>query len=154
MRAKYGISTVCYLEVDNRVLFLHFNKKWGQVYAPPGGKINEGESPRECIIREFREETGLTLVEPVLKGYSHWNWQNQEYGIIFIYTSKGCIGELKQSAEGNVSWVEKNEISKLNQFDMNSKFTDLIFEDIQFEGNFLLNKDDSVKEYTLTKFRK
>ena len=43
----------------------------GSSICTTGGKMNEEESPFECIIREFREETGLTLVEPILKEYSH-----------------------------------------------------------------------------------
>ena len=38
-------STVCYLKQDDKVLMIKFNKKWGQVYAPPGGKFETGESP-------------------------------------------------------------------------------------------------------------
>jgi len=54
-------STVCYLKKNNQILMLKFTKKWGQVYAPPGGKFETGESPLACIIREFKEETGLTF---------------------------------------------------------------------------------------------
>lgn len=151
MRVKHSIATICYLEKENKVLFLKFDKKWGQVYAPPGGKMDEGESPFECIIREFKEETGLTIINPKLKGYSYWNYVDKEYGIIFIYKAKEYIGELKSSTEGNVMWINKNEISKLKQFDMNSKFTDLIFDESIFEGNFTLNDDDTVKEYKINK---
>jgi len=57
-------STACYLKKDNIVLMIKFTKKWGHVYAPPGGKFEEGETPLDCIMREFYEETGLTLVNP------------------------------------------------------------------------------------------
>lgn len=48
-------STVCYLKMDNKVLMIKFTKKWGQVYAPPGGKFETGESPLDCILREYYE---------------------------------------------------------------------------------------------------
>lgn len=44
-------STVCYLKKDDKVLMIKFSKKWGNVYAPPGGKFEKGESPLDCIIR-------------------------------------------------------------------------------------------------------
>ncbi len=153
MEAKHVISTVCYLESEEKVLFLKFAKKWGQVYCVPGGKVEEGESPLECIIREFKEETGLILTDPILKGYSHWNWQDQEYGIIFLYIATDYTGQLKESSEGKLSWIAKSEISGLKQFDMNTKFNELIFEEGTFEGNFKLNEDDTVKKYTLTRFK-
>lgn len=49
-RAKCAVSTVCYLMKDDETLFIQFNKKWGHVFAPPGGKMIDGESPLECII--------------------------------------------------------------------------------------------------------
>lgn len=52
---------------------IHFFKKWGQVYAPLGGKFEAGEAPFDCMIREFYEETGLTLISPKLQGISYYN---------------------------------------------------------------------------------
>ena len=149
MGTKYTMSTVCYLEKDDKILFLKFDKKWGQVHCAPGGKINESESPLECIIREFYEETNLTLINPKLRGYSHWNWQDEKYGIIFFYTANEFSGKLKASDEGKLFWISKNEISKLTQFDMNSILNNFIFKENLFEGNFKLNEDDTVKEYKI-----
>lgn len=152
MRAKFGISTVCYLIENDKVLFLKFNKKWGQVYCPPGGKEESNESPIECIIREFKEETGLEVIDPKLKGISYWNWKYEDQGIIFIYTAttfKGSI--LENSEEGKLQWIAIEDIKNLKQFDMNSKFTNEIFSEGMFEGSFILNEDDSVKSYVLRK---
>lgn len=43
---------------------IKFTKKWGQVYAPPGGKFETGEKPLDCILREYYKETGLKLINP------------------------------------------------------------------------------------------
>lgn len=150
-RAKCAVSTVCYLMKDDETLFIQFNKKWGHVFAPPGGKMIDGESPLECIIREFEEETGLILENVKLKGYSYWNWLDEQYGIIFIYTASEYTGTLKESAEGTLEWIKNKDVSLLNQFDMNSKFTDLIFQDGMFEGNFNLDKENKVKSYKIVK---
>ena len=85
----YG-STACYLFKDDKILFIKFSKKWGQIYSPPGGKIDNGETPTECIIREFKEETGLELINPTLKGISYWH--KKDSGIIFIYTANEFSG--------------------------------------------------------------
>lgn len=148
MRAAMYGSTVCYLKKDNQILFLKFNKKWGQVYAPPGGKVDFNETPTECIKREFFEETGLTLIEPKLKGISYW--KNSEEGLIFIYVADKYSGEIeKETIEGKLEWIDIDKISSLKQFDMNSKFTNRIFKPGLFEGKFILNDDNSVKEYNI-----
>lgn len=152
MRTLYAISTICYLEKEKKVLFLKFDKKWGQVYCPPGGKINAGESPIECIIREFRVETGLELQSPKFKGYSHWNYCDKEYGIIFIYTAKDFDGSLiDKCTDGDLSWISKEDIANLQQFEMNSKFTNFVFEDGLFEGHFNLDENDKIQSYKINK---
>ncbi len=148
-RAKVAASTACYLIKDGKVLFLHFNKKWGQVYSPPGGKMQEHESPLECILREFEEETGLILKDPKLKGYSYWDYIHQEQGIIFFFTATSYTGSIKEGVEGKLSWVKVEDIKDLKQFDMNSKFTDFIFKDGIFEGHFELDQDNQVISYQL-----
>lgn len=111
-------ATVCYLKKDNKVLMLKFSKKWGQVYAPPGGKFESGESPLDCIKREFQEETGLTLINPKLQGISYW--QDSYEGIIFVYTAEDYEGELiTSSTEGELNWVNIEELSTIKQFAQN-----------------------------------
>ena len=60
-RISHLDATACYLKKENKVLMIKFSKKWGQVYAPPGGKFESGESPIDCITREYYEETGLKI---------------------------------------------------------------------------------------------
>ncbi|MFR2534465.1 MAG: NUDIX domain-containing protein [Clostridia bacterium] len=150
MRAKFAISTACYLFIDNKVLLIKFSKKWGKKYAPIGGKIEEKESPIECMIREFKEETNCELVSPKLKGVNYYRQDEQE-GIIFIYIATKYKGKMNSSEEGKLQWVPIEEISKVEQFEMNSKFTKYLLEEGSFEGKFLLDKDTSVKEYQIRK---
>ena len=78
---------------------IKFTKKWGHVYAPPGGKFESGESPLDCIIREFYEETGLTLINPRLQGmdltFIGFIWRKQIWilwkSIRFQIKTRRCI---------------------------------------------------------------
>ena len=131
-------ATACYLKKDDKVLMIKFNKKWGQVYAPPGGKFEECESPAECIIREFYEETGLMLVNPRLQGISFWH--DSVDGIIFVYTAENYTGSLKlTSEEGTLEWVKFENLSLINQFDQNKYFTPYLFKSEIFEAKFILD---------------
>lgn len=140
-------ATACYLKKDDKVLMIKFNKKWGCVYAPPGGKFESGETPTDCIIREFYEETGLTLINPRLQGISYW--KDSCEGIIFIYTAEEFSGKLTTSDEGTLEWINIDELDKLNQFDQNKKFTPWLFKDEVFEGKFLLDDSCKVLDYDI-----
>lgn len=143
-------STVCYLKNNNKVLMIKFTKKWGQVYAPPGGKFESGETPLDCIIREFYEETGLTLINPRLQGISYWH--DSAEGIIFIYTAEEYKGELTTtSSEGKLEWIKIDDLLSIKQFEQNEKFTPYLFKDELFEGKFLLNDKCKVLKYEIRK---
>lgn len=141
-------STVCYLKKDNKILMIKFSKKWGNVYAPPGGKFEKGESPLDCIIREFKEETGLTLVNPKLQGMSYW--QESSEGIIFVYTAENYEGkQISMSEEGNLEWITIEELLTIKQFEQNEKFTPYLFKNELFEGKFLLDDKCKVINYKI-----
>ena len=108
-------STACYLRKDNKVLMINFSKKWGQVYAPPGGKFEAGETPLDCILREYYEETGLTLINPKLQGISYWH--DVYEGIIFIFVAEKFEGNIKESEEGKLEWIDINDLKKVKQFE-------------------------------------
>lgn len=145
MRGIYYASTVCYLEKDDKILFIKFEKKWGKRYAPPGGKVESGETPSECIMREFFEETGVKLVNPKLKGISYW--KDSSEGVIFVFTATEYEGDIKESLEGRLEWIEKSKLDEIFQFDMNKAFTKYLFIDGIFEGKFLLNNDTTIKDF-------
>lgn len=147
-RIKHLNATVCYLKVDDKVLMIKYKKKWGQVYAPPGGKFETGESPLDCIIREFKEETNLELINPRLQGYSYWH---DEYeGIIFVFIADEYSGELKRECEeGTLEWINIEDLNEINQFDQNKKFTPFLFKDELFEGKFKLDSNCQVLDYEI-----
>ena len=147
-RIPHYNSTACYLKKDNKVLMIKFAKKWGNVYAPPGGKFEIGETPLDCITREYYEETGLTLINPRLQGISYW--KDSKEGIIFIYTAEDFKGDIKTvSEEGTLKWIELDDLNSIRQFEQNEKFTPYLFKDVLFEGKFLLDDKCKVLDYKI-----
>lgn len=149
-RVAHLNSTACYLKKDNKVLMIKFTKKWGLVYAPPGGKFEKGESPLDCIIREFYEETGLTLVNPKLQGMSYW--KDKDEGIIFVYTAEDFEGDLATvSEEGILEWIRLEDLAEIPQFDQNKIFTPYLFKDELFESKSLLDSNARVLKNSIRK---
>ena len=93
-------------------------KKWSG-YAFPGGHIEEGESLVESVIREVYEETGLTIADPKLVAVKDWEPDEGGRYIVFCYKATEFTGQLRSSEEGEVSWVEKDQLDQLDlSYDM------------------------------------
>ena len=93
-------------------------KKWSG-YAFPGGHIEEGESLVESVIREIYEETGLTITNPKLVAVKDWPQDEGGRYIVFCYKATEFTGQLRSSEEGEVYWVEKDQLEKLDlSYDM------------------------------------
>ena len=107
------LTTMCYIEKDGEYLMLHRTKKQNDpnhdLWLGIGGHFENGETPGECIKREVKEETGLTLIEPELRGmvtFSDGDWH--EY--MFLYTARKFEGELTECNEGELLWVRKETV--------------------------------------------
>ena len=86
------ITTLCYMERDDKYLMLHRVKKQIDVnkgkWIGVGGKLERGESPEECLIREVREETGFELTGFRYRGLITFVYADKDPEYIFTYTSK------------------------------------------------------------------
>ena len=70
----------------------------------PGGHVEPGEYVTPSVIREVREETGLTIKNPKLCGIKEFHREDEKRFIVFLYTADQFSGELKSSVEGEVFW--------------------------------------------------
>lgn len=112
-------TTLCYIEKDDKYLMLYRNKKKNDLNAGKwigvGGKVEPGETPEECVLRETFEETGLTLKKVLLRGvigfYSDI-WEDEK---MYLYTATDFEGEISEDCnEGELKWIPKEEIMKLS----------------------------------------
>lgn len=112
------LTTLCYIEQNDRWLMLHRTKKQHDLnegkWIGVGGKFEEGESPEECLLREVKEETGLTLTSYRLRGIITFISDEWESEYIHLFTADGFTGTLTDCTEGELAWIEKDELLKLH----------------------------------------
>lgn len=111
-------TTLCYLEQDGKYLMLLRNKKKQDANAGKwigvGGKVEPGETPEECLLREVKEETGLELTEYAYRGKITFYLDPYEDEITHLYTATGFRGELMENCpEGELRWIPLEEIPNL-----------------------------------------
>lgn len=121
------LTTICYIEKDDKTLMLYRNKKKDDIhegkYVGVGGKFEQGETPEECVIREVKKETGLTLKSLSYKGLITFpKFKDEEDWYMFLYFSDEFEGELSEKdlndcKEGNLIWVDNDKIFDLNMWE-------------------------------------
>lgn len=127
---KSKLTTLCYIEKDNQHLMLHRISKKNDVnkdkWIGIGGHFEENESPEECLLREVKEESGLTLTSYQFRGIVTFCFENYPAEYMCLYTADGFLGELAECDEGTLEWVDKDKIGNLNLWEGDFIFFELI----------------------------
>lgn len=111
-------------------MMLHRIKKKNDVnhekWIGIGGKMEEGESPEDCICREVLEETGLTLTDYAYRGIVTFVSDQVEGEYMHLFTATGFAGELADCDEGVLEWIDKARLRTLPMWEGDKIFLDLI----------------------------
>lgn len=146
-------TTLCYVEQDGKYLMLLRNKKKQDENAGKwigvGGKFEEGESPQDCLLREVQEETGLRLTQYRFRGIVTFVSDRYETEYMHLFTAHGFEGELIPCDEGELRWVEKDEVLSLPLWEGDREFLRLLREDAPFFSLKLVYQGDKLVSSTL-----
>lgn len=146
-------TSLCYIEQDGKYLLLHRIKKKNDInkdkWIGIGGKFEENESPEDCIIREAREETGLTIV-PKYRGIVTFISDGMnETEFMHLFTSKEFSGTVRECDEGVLEWVSKEDVIKLPHWDGDMIFLSLLNRDVPFFSLKLTYRGNTLVEAIL-----
>ena len=130
-------TTLCYITRGDEVLMLHRVKKKNDLnqdkWIGIGGKFEGDESPDECLLREAKEETGLTLTQWRCRGVitflTDGPWENE---FMYLFTADGFDGQLKECDEGELKWVNRDFVQNLPLWEGDHIFLDLLWQDAPF----------------------
>ena len=150
---RSNLTTLCYIEKDDSYLMLHRVKKEKDInkdkWIGVGGHFEEGESPEECLLRETREETGLTLTSWKLRGIITFGTDVQETEYMFLYTADGYEGIMTECNEGTLEWVPKAQVAELPMWEGDRIFFRLLEEDADFFSLKMRYEGDRLAEAVL-----
>ena len=129
-------STLCYIEKDGKYLMLHRVKKENDAnrdkWIGIGGKFEDGESPEECVLRETKEETGLTLTDYRYRGIVTFVSDKWETEYMHLFTATGFSGEIIDCDEGVLEWISKERLAAIPKWQGDDIFLRLLDSDAPF----------------------
>ena len=129
-------TTLCYVTRGDEVLMLHRVKKKNDLnqdkWIGIGGKFEGEETPDECLLREAREETGLTLTSWRCRGVVTFLSDTYEGEYMYLFTADGFEGELTDCPEGDLQWVSREFVSQLPTWEGDRIFLNLLWQDAPF----------------------
>ena len=146
-------STLCYLERDGKYLMLHRIKKVNDEnrdkWIGLGGKVEEGESPHDCIRREVYEEAGITLYSVKYRGLI--TFVSDEYGTQYmhLFTSSDFSDvPLRECDEGVLEWVDKRLVPTLPLWEGDKIFLSLLdTEERHFSLKLVYRGDELISHF-------
>ena len=110
---KCELTVLCLLEEDGKILLQDRVKKDWAGYTLPGGHVEPGESFTDAVVREMQEESGLTVLDPVLCGVKQFPIDDGRY-VVFLFKATAYTGTLASSEEGEMHWIKKEELPTVN----------------------------------------
>ena len=119
-------TTLCYIECDEKYLMLYRNKKKNDLnegkWIGIGGKIEPGETPEECMLREIYEETGIHLPSSKFHGIIHFRSDKEDEEMYLYSASLNDFPLLKECSEGELAWIPKSQIMSLSLWEGDRMF--------------------------------
>jgi 8-oxo-dGTP diphosphatase len=116
---KAIITVLCMIYDDNKILLQNRVKEDWQGLTFPGGHVEKEESFVQAVIREMREETGLTIKEPKLCGVKQFQTEEDERYVVLLFKTNQFEGTLTSSEEGEMRWIDRDSLkdcSLVNDF--------------------------------------
>ncbi len=150
------LCTECYIQRDGKTLMLYRNKKEHDINAGKwlgvGGKFEPGESPEQCLLREVREEAGVTLTEFRLRGVMTFVTLDgsSEPLYIFIFTASAFTGEIGDCDEGTLQWIDTDKIADLDLWEGDRIFWEWILRDRGFFSAYFEYDHDALVRHNVT----
>ena len=130
------LTTLCYITRGDQVLMLHRIKKKQDInkdkWIGIGGKFLAEDSPEECLLREAKEETGLTLTSWRCRGVITFLNDCCEGEYMYLFTADGFTGELIDCDEGQLEWISRDQLNALPKWEGDQIFLDLLWQEAPF----------------------
>ncbi|MGN1033153.1 MAG: 8-oxo-dGTP diphosphatase [Intestinibacter sp.] len=135
------LTVLCLIYQGDKYLLQNRLAEDWKGYTLPGGHIENGESIVDAVIREMKEETGLTIKNPKLCGVKQFPIEDGRY-IVFLFRTDEYVGNVISSKEGEMHWVKKEDLSKLDLVNNFNELLQVMLDDKLTEFQYVVEDDE------------
>lgn len=135
------LTVLCLIHNEDSYLLQDRVKEDWKGYTLPGGHIEPGESIVDAVVREMKEETGLTIKSPRLCGVKQFPIEGGRY-IVFLFETDQFEGKVVDSDEGEMHWVKISELLNVNLVDDFDDLIEVMLSDNLTEFQYIVENDE------------
>jgi len=134
------VGSICLIRKNSRLLLQEraLGRLGGGKWDCPGGKLQPGESLEECVVREVREETGLTISDPELHGSFdvYFGPGDEPHWVVHVFSASRFAGRLQASAEGILRWFPEDQFPYEQMWPSDQHWLPAILAGHRFQATF------------------
>lgn len=138
---RVELTTLCLIYKGDKILLQDRVKNDWRGYALPGGHVEQNESIVDAVIREMKEETGLTVINPRLCGIKQFPIENGRY-LVFLFKTDKFEGKVSSSEEGQMKWIDRNELSNYHTVGDFDDLMQVLDDEVLQEFQYIADGDD------------
>jgi 8-oxo-dGTP diphosphatase len=144
-------ATLCHPLCEDEMLFIRKQRGPGAGnLVAPGGKLEDGESPRECAVRETREEVGLAVRALEKRGELRFVFGDEPFMFVHVFLTQSFEGEPRESDEAVPRWIDTDDLPYEEMWDDDRYWLPLLLDGERFRGEFYFDSDgEEVLKYEL-----
>lgn len=136
-RESIELTVLCLIHKGEELLLQNRVKADWRGYALPGGHVESGESIVDAVVREMREETGLTVLRPKLCGVKQFPIDGGRY-LVLLFETEEFTGELRSSDEGEMKWIKRSQLAEYHTVDDLEEMLDVMLEPELTEFQYII----------------
>ena len=135
-------ATLLFVRKNGKLLLIHKKRGLGAgKINGPGGRLEPGETPRQCAIREVQEELCVTPTGVRKAGELLFQFTNGHSIHGYVFTATGIKGKPTETYEATPIWISENEIPYGRMWADDRVWLPLMLAGKEFSGRFLFDED-------------
>jgi 8-oxo-dGTP diphosphatase len=135
-------ATLCHPIANGEVLLIRKKRGPGAGnLVGPGGKVEAGETPREAMRREVREETGLRIRSATKRGELAFEFGGDPFMFVHVYVSRSFAGDPEETPEGTPGWYPLDDLPYEEMWDDDRYWLPVMLDGERFRGEFYFDAE-------------